>query len=105
MTTPTIGRIVHYTVTEAEAAATNKRRADFAAHRKTEGYSDTGYVAHTGNRVTAGDVFPAMIVRVWGDQPGSAVQLQVFLDGVDTLWATSVTEGEGERHFAWPSRT
>jgi hypothetical protein len=60
----------------------------------------TGHVAHVGNQVTAGDVYPAMIVRVWGDTPESAVNLQVHLDGNDTYWATSRVVGD----YAWPER-
>lgn len=54
-----------------------------------------------------GAVRPAIIVRVWGDQPESAVQLQVFVDGSNdgfaggTVWKTSVTRGFGpyQYHF------
>ena len=102
---PTIGRVVHFTVNEAQADAINKRRLDFHKHRSTsEAYTDTGYVAHYGNTVRAGDVFPATIVRVF--DVGS-VNLQVQLDGTDTFWATSVSEGDGTvQHgtWAWPPR-
>jgi hypothetical protein len=27
------------------------------------------------------------------------------LDGTDTYWATSRTEGAGDGHWAWPPRT
>lgn len=86
--TPTIGRIVHYTLCQAGVNAINARRG----------------TAHVGNRVAAGDVYPAMIVRVFGDTPESCANLQVFLDGRDTEWVTSRTVGEGEFHFAWPKR-
>lgn len=101
-TTPTLGRVVLFTVSEQDADAINKRRADFAHHRTGETYQDTGYVAHYGNTVRAGDVFPATVVRVF-EAAGSA-NLHVQLDGTDTYWATSVSEGEGPRTWAWPPR-
>lgn len=59
---------------------------------------------------------PAIIVRTWGDDPQSAVQLQVFTDSNEkgehndgytlkehssVVWRTSVTRGfkGGEYHF------
>lgn len=44
-----------------------------------------------------------MIVRVW-DEPQVTVNLQVFLDGNDTLWATSRQEGAEIGQWAWPER-
>lgn len=104
---PSIGRIVHYTLSEQDAAQINKRRAD-AKNLNGAGVTlasqELGPQIHIGNAVTAGDVFPGMIVRTWGSAPESSVQLQVFLDGNDTFWATSVSEGEGERQWIWPPR-
>lgn len=107
---PSVGRIVHYTLTEQDAAAINKRRDDFQAFRTNfSGPSDPGqagsdgHVAHIGNHATAGDTYPAMIVRVFHPESTTA-NLQVFLDGNDTYWATSRAEGEGEFHWAWPPR-
>ncbi|MDN4644936.1 hypothetical protein [Arthrobacter sp. PsM3] len=101
---PTIGRIVHYTLTEQEAAHVNKRRAD-AKNLNGAGVTlasqELGPQIHIGNSASAGDVFPAIIVRVW---PQSSVQLQVFLDGNDTLWVTSRTEGSGDGRWSWPPR-
>lgn len=98
---PSIGRIVHYTLSEQDAIEINRRRAD--AKSKYLGRSD-GAQLHLGNRVEPGEVYPMMITRVWGDQPGSAVNGQVHLDGTDLHWVTSVSVGEGPRHFAWPGR-
>ena len=88
--TPSIGRIVHYTLNNDDEAAINGRRDEDP---------------RSGNRVSAGDIYPMMITRVWGDQPDSSVNGQVHLDGRDLHWVTSVSHGEGERHFAWPART
>lgn len=107
---PTIGRIVHYTLSESDAEAINRRRDDRIAYQANP-YNDervskkpTGFQVHHGNKAHEGDVLPMIIVRVWGTQPDSAVNGQVFLDGNDTLWVTSVVVGEGPRRFAWPTR-
>lgn len=101
---PTIGRIVHYTLTEQEAAHVNKRRADaknLNAAGVTLASQELGPQIHIGNTASAGDIYPAMIVRVW---PQELAQLQVFLDGNDTLWSTSRKEGSGAGHWSWPPR-
>lgn len=86
---PSVGRIVHYRLSEQDAALINQRRA-----------AGNGQ----GNSVAAGDVFPLMITRTWGDHEGSAVNGQVFLDGDDSLWVTSATEGDGIRQWFAPPR-
>lgn len=100
--TPSIGRIVHYTLTEQDAQAINKRRTDFEAHRTTDTYADTGYVAHYGNTARAGYVFPAVIVSTWSGTSPSA-NLRVLLDGTDDLWTAS-TFGDGPGQWIWPPR-
>lgn len=104
-TPPTKGLDVLYTLNEADAAAINKRRADYAAFQKTvDGQPEpgargaTGHVAHVGNHVRAGDVYPAQVVNTFGGGP--AANLQVTLDGTDTYWATSRTEGDGPGYWA-----
>ncbi len=119
---PTIGRIVHFTLTEQQAWEINRRRTtsksiadrlsltcDSFSHPATVDLQPftawpAGAQAHIGNKAKAGDVYPAMIVRTWGDSPDSCVQLQVFLDGNDTFWATSVNVGTEPGTYAWPSR-
>lgn len=107
---PSIGRIVHYTLSQQDADAINRRRADFEAFRSNfSGPSDPGqagadgHIAHIGNHAAEGDVCPAMVVRVFHPETTTA-NLQVHLDGNDTYWATSRTEGEGPSHWAWPER-
>lgn len=89
---PTIGRIVQYKLTKQDADAIGYAR------------QVSTVTARQGNPAEEGQVYPAMIVRTWGATPGSAVNLQVFLDGNDSLWVTSATEGNGPRQFAWPAR-
>lgn len=108
MSQPSIGRIVLYKLNEHDAAAINKRRADFQKALRPGGsvdfLADPGFQGHIGNSVKAGETYPALVVRRWGDTPESCVQLQVFLDGNDTYWATSVNQGDGERQWSWPPR-
>ena len=101
MIVPTIGRIVEYVVPQWQAEEINRRRKDFAERRPWYAALRPGAQAHHGNEVREGDVFPAMIVRTWGDTPKASVNLQVFLDGTDTYWATSVSVGDKPGSYRW----
>jgi hypothetical protein len=107
---PTVGRIVHYVLTGADAAAINVRRADFRAFEASHKHphepgtpNATGHIAHVGNPAREGDVCAAMVVRVF-DPSVSTANLQVHLDGNDTYWATSRQEGVGPGSWMWPPR-
>jgi hypothetical protein len=100
---PSIGRIVHYRLTDQDAVEINRRRTTGSAIAKNSEWP-TGAQAHIGNQASAGDVFPAMIVWTWGNTEGSACQLQVFLDGNDTYWATSRQEGSMNGQWSVPPR-
>lgn len=108
--TPTLGRIVHYKLGESDAQAINRRRHDFMTFTRTYGRPEagnpgaTGHVGHFGNAVKPGDVFPAMIVRVFPGSPHDVANLQVHLDGNDTYWATSRHEGDDQNEWSWPPR-
>lgn len=93
---PTIGRIVHYTLTEQDVSIIASRRASQAF--------PAGIVGRH-NPVSPGDTYPAMVVRVFHPSTSTA-NLQVFLDGTDTYWATSRAEGEPGEHgrWIWPPR-
>ena len=97
-----VGTRVLYKLHEGDAEQVNRRREDFYAFtRANPGYTASpgdpgrsGHVGHFGNEVTAGEVYPADVVRVFS--PGSStVNLQVHLDGNDTYWATSRPYGDG----------
>ena len=117
MPVPTIGRIVHYRLDANDVAQINRRRTTGKeiADRIAQGMVTStppqrpvwplGAQAHIGNEAREGDVFPMLIVKVWGKTPTSGVNGQVFLDGNDVLWATSVLAGEGPRTFSWPERS
>lgn len=109
--TPSIGRIVHYCLTEQDAAEITRRRTDgpsIAARIMTSEWPP-GAQAHVGNSVSAGDVFPMVIVRIWPSDVGS-VSGRVFLEGSDELWAMSrsqVTPDSTDKQGCWfePPRT
>jgi hypothetical protein len=104
---PSVGRIVHYKLTQQDADQINKRRKD-ARNKNAAGVTlasqELGAVVHTGNEVRAADVYPSVITRIWGSTDGSAVNGQVLLDGNDLFWATSRLEGEGEGFWSIPPR-
>jgi hypothetical protein len=108
---PTIGRIVHYKLSDVDAKAINKRRADASAYQRSNSGAEpgdpgaTGHQLHVGNHAEAGQVFPAQIVRIFDPEGDSGTSnLQVFLDGNDTYWATSRKTGNGEGDWTWPPR-
>lgn len=97
MPEPTIGRTVHYRASADDAVRINKRRKD--AYKSGAYAQEDGTIAHVGNDVAEGQVFPAVIVRVWNV---GSVNLQVLMDGNDVYWATSRSEGEDPGQWAWP---
>jgi hypothetical protein len=98
-----VGRIVLYQLSDDDAVQINRRRTTGTsiAERIKEKLWPLGAQAHIGNTVSAGESYPMLVARVWS--PGY-VNGQVFLDGNDVFWATSVTEGEHGRMWAWPPR-
>lgn len=89
---PSIGRVVHYMLSEFDAEAITRRRAG------------VGELHHIGNFVAAGQVYPMIITRVWDEDPVSAVNGQVFLDGTDCYWACSkqqVAEDSTDKQGLW----
>lgn len=75
---PSVGRIVHYRVPEHDAELRH-------------------------NNVEAGELLPAIIVRVWNP---TMVQLQVFVDGpCGSKWRTSVAHGDGPGQWHWPVKS
>ena len=93
--TPSVGRIVHYRLAEQDVDAINQCR--------TATVGSDGVHVHYGNPPAAGDVYPAMVVRMFHPSVTTA-NLQVFLDGNDTCWATSRMEGEKPGQWQWPER-
>jgi hypothetical protein len=88
VTAPTVGRIVLYRLNAGDVALIDRRLPEHLEHR---------------NAVYEGDVYPAMVVRVF--DPSTTANLQVFLDGDCSYWATSRTESGEPGHWSWPPRT
>jgi hypothetical protein len=106
---PSIGRIVHYQLSENDIEQINRRRTYGASihGRMEENAWPVGAQAHIGNHQQAGDVVPLVIVRVWPDEGGvgiPGVNGQALLDGNDVLWVTSAHEGTEPGQWQWPPR-
>lgn len=101
--TPTIGRIVHYRLTEEEARATNARRHDAFLKREDMQRDRPGFQAHVGNSVAADEVVPMTIVRVELADT-HRISGQAALDGNDSLWVTNAKEGDEPGDWFWPPR-
>lgn len=103
MIIPSIGRICHYTLDQQDANEVNRRRDDARRNLDWHREHQTGAVVHAGNSVSEGDVFPLIITKVWSApaNENSSVNGQVLLDGDDTLWVTSVQQGDGLRHWLY----
>lgn len=103
---PSIGRTVHFKLADYDVKEIERRRADARASRISA--DKTGAQVHVGNPTSAGDVYPMLITRVWAPPEQvtetTAVQGQVFLDGNDVLWVTSVQQGDGEHQWSAPPR-
>jgi hypothetical protein len=98
---PTIGRIVLYRLSSWDADNINNRRKDYTDKAAYHSWKKNGTMVHTGNTVSQGQIFPAMVVAVWGNTPTCSVNLKVFLDGSDDYWATSVSVGEKSGSYHW----
>lgn len=97
---PTVGRIVLFKLSKADADEINKRRDDVAVYHKSypELNVDTGFQVHVGSPAYAGQVLPMIIVAVWGE---TLVNGKVFLDGNDDFWALSIEKGEEDHRWDW----
>lgn len=87
---PTVGRIVHYVLNEAEAELLR------AAHEPA--------IGRTLNTPRAGQPYPAMVTAVFGP---ATVNLVVRLDGAAEWWATSRLLADDEHtagRWHWPPR-
>lgn len=101
---PSIGRIVHYRLSEQNANEINRRREDASGNMMAHKQNGNGVIIHAGNPVSAGDIYPMVIVRTWGPDEHHAVNGQLLLDGNDTLWLTSVGQvsaGAEPSHGQW----
>lgn len=92
--TPTIGRIVHYRLSEYDAKLIDERSPQVVDGRQVR------------NAVRAGSVLAARIVQVFPPST-TTVNLKVDLDGEGEYWATSRQEAPddmSEGYWSWPPR-
>lgn len=95
---PTVGQIVHYTLSSFDAGEVYRRRevTGFSVNEKgvldDDSHWHAGTQRHVGYAPSPGEVLPAIIVRTY---EGSMCDLQVFLNGNDVLWVTGRFQGEG----------
>ena len=100
------GRIVSFVIDEQSANDIHRQRMSVRAiqdRMDAEHWPLAWYQAHIWNEVKAGEIYPAMVTRVW-DQSGSpsnCVNLKVILDGTDTFWATSVHFDSAKAPRTW----
>lgn len=109
-----VGRIVHYRIGAQAVEQIMRRRttgASIADRIKQQSVLieggpvpawPLGAQAHIGSDVHEGDILPLIVLRVWSP---TCVNGQVFLDGNDVFWATSVSEGTLPGTWCWPPRT
>ena len=83
---PTPGRIVEYTLTEADAARILAERTPFG-----------GY----GNGSHPGDVVPLIVVRGLDERHVSG---QAFVDAPQTLWVADAAEGDAPGEWHYPAK-
>jgi hypothetical protein len=108
--TPAICCIVLYRLSERDAAQVNgNRHAATEMTRARSRYPVSGpfdnrnaYILHTGSHVSEGDQYPAVVVRTF--EEGARLNLHVLLDGTDTYWATTRTEGDEPGQWSQPPR-
>lgn len=94
-----IGTIVQYRLTAEDASKTNARRADARGNVGQMQRERPGYQAHWGRDIPEVSVAPAIVTRVLVLE--GSVNLQVFLDGSDSLWVERVVEGDGPGTWSW----
>jgi hypothetical protein len=87
-----LGDTVLYQLSDDDAASINRRYEHASHNRDMMRVRKDGYQAHFGNKVYMGVPVPMIVTRVWSS---TCVNGQVILDGNDSLWVTSVCEGEG----------
>lgn len=90
---PTIGQIVHYVLSAVDCERICRNRK-----QKWPG----GDQAYLGNDVSIGELMPMIVCVVWSNE---YVNGQVFLDGDDLLWVTSVKEGVEPGTWRSPERS
>jgi hypothetical protein len=109
---PTVGRIVHYRLTEEDAEHVNRRRTTSVSVQErmplvvdyVHGHAihawPQGAQAHIGLPAFDGQELPMLITRVRVE----SINGQVFLEGNDVLWVVDIREGIQNGQWHWPER-
>lgn len=87
MSQPPVGSIVLYILTPHDVGQINRQRSSPLTSMK-------------GDAALAGRSHPMLICGI----SGNTVRGQVFLDGNDTIWVWSITEGHQQGCWYWPPR-
>lgn len=87
---PCLGTLLFYRLTAADAEK-------ITAERKASAPIGDRH----GNTPAEGQVYPMTVVRIFSGVVDDAVNGHVFLDGNDSLWVTSVHEGDGPGTWSW----
>lgn len=103
---PTQGRIVLYKLSKSDCEQITTGRTPKATgeYMATTGPVPVTLYPKRGNFPQMGDVVPAIVVRVWETETPIGINGQAFLDGNDTLWIASASEGDNPGQWCWPER-
>ncbi len=89
------GRIVYFVFNEASAKEVMRRRTTGPSiaerMRAIPPAWPAGAQAHIGNDIKAGDIYPAMVLRVWGSSGCSNLR----------VWATSINHDPAKAEYTW----
>lgn len=92
----TVGRVVHYVLSEGDAVEINKlREAQLPVSEQLPGIQ-----YHIGNKVEAGEHCAMVIARVWNSDIG-LINGKMLLDGTDDYWATSRSFSDEKKPGSW----
>lgn len=102
---PTIGRIVHYKLSDQDAQAINRRRTSGAAiaERIAAGTWPIGAQAHVGPPAVEGTTVPLIVVAA----DDTMVNGRAFLDGSEELAVSRAAESQDPHKpgtWRWPPR-
>lgn len=95
---PQVGDVVLVRLNKTICDQINKRRADAQRNAERMRLEALGYQAHVGNEVRPELEYPMIITADWGNSPSACVNGQVFLDGNDVYWITSVQHRDSNNH-------